>query len=63
MRMLAVRLDNIIIDEKKIHSNPPRFNRTRSTGAGRDIREGVIVKAMFGVSFSRGLQWLVGEVA
>lgn len=35
VRMLAVRLNNIIIDGKKIHANPPRFSRTRMTCAGR----------------------------
>lgn len=33
-RLLAVRLDNIVIDEKKIHANVPRLDRKRRLGGG-----------------------------
>ncbi|XP_058746741.1 uncharacterized protein LOC131619687 [Vicia villosa] len=34
VRMLAVRLDNIVIDGKKMHANVPRFERKRRPGGG-----------------------------
>lgn len=35
VRMLAVRLHNIVIDGKKIHANPPRFSRIRAPEEGK----------------------------
>ncbi|XP_058740820.1 uncharacterized protein LOC131613142 [Vicia villosa] len=35
VRMLAVRLDNILIDGKKIHANPPRYERNNAADMTR----------------------------
>lgn len=32
VRMMAVKLDNVVIDKAKIHANPPRFERTFKGG-------------------------------
>lgn len=36
-RILAIRLDNILIEGKKIHVNLPRFSRDQGTAGGRKI--------------------------
>lgn len=47
-RMLAVKLDNIVIGTKKIHANVPKFNR--------EMMKGTINRRNEGCSISKGME-------
>lgn len=53
LRMLAVRLDNIIIDGKKIRANPHRFSRKREVDGGRVKGAGGIGEGDAWMAFQR----------
>lgn len=67
-RILAVKLDNIMVDGRKIHTNLPRFSRNNSpkgdlrrernkNSGGMGDRGGSVPKSVPGGSFYKGLSF------